>query len=97
MFERLTGGRSTCSPSCAISLAGFRLAPAHVLQLRLDAGRPRRAGRLDAALGDAGDLEMLLSLRTVADAVLVGPGTIRAEGYGRLCRPDRRPEPPPPC
>jgi riboflavin biosynthesis pyrimidine reductase len=45
-------------------------------------------------LGDAGDLEMLLTLRTVADAVLVGPGTIRAEGYGRLLGPDRRPEPP---
>jgi len=27
---------------------------------------------------------MLLGLRTVADAVLVGPGTIRVEGYGRL-------------
>ncbi|WP_084286113.1 dihydrofolate reductase family protein [Solirubrobacter soli] len=46
-------------------------------------------------LGGEGDLELLLSLRTVADAVLVGPGTIRAEGYGRLIGPDRRPEPPP--
>src|SRR3954471_6344585 len=45
-------------------------------------------------LGDAGDLEMLLALRTVADAVLVGPGTIRAEGYGRLLSPERRAEPP---
>ncbi len=27
--------------------------------------------------------------------MLVGPGTIRAEGYGRLVGPDRRPEPPP--
>ena len=45
-------------------------------------------------LGDAGDLEMLLSLRTAADAVLIGPGTVRAEGYGRLVGPDRRPEPP---
>src|SRR5262245_35406633 len=46
-------------------------------------------------LGGEGDLELLLALRTVADAVLVGPGTIRAEGYGRLVGPERRPEPPP--
>ena len=47
------------------------------------------------SLGDDADLEMLLSLRVVADAVLVGPGTIRAEGYGRLIGPERRAEPPP--
>ena len=47
------------------------------------------------ALGGDGDLELLLSLRAVADAVLIGPGTIRAEGYGRLLGPERRPVPPP--
>jgi len=55
-------------------------------------------GALDGstrALGGPADLELLLSLRAAADAVLVGPGTIRAEGYGRLVGPDRRPEPPP--
>ena len=55
-------------------------------------------GALDGStrpLGGAADLEMLLALRTAADAVLIGPGTIRAEGYGRLVGPDRRPEPPP--
>jgi riboflavin biosynthesis pyrimidine reductase len=45
-------------------------------------------------LGDAADLEMLLALRTVADAVMIGPGTVRAEGYGRLLSIDRRAEPP---
>jgi riboflavin biosynthesis pyrimidine reductase len=45
-------------------------------------------------LGGDGDLEMLLGLRTVADAVLVGPGTVRAEGYGRLLSPTRRAKPP---
>jgi riboflavin biosynthesis pyrimidine reductase len=45
-------------------------------------------------LGGEGDLEMLLGLRTVADAVLVGPSTVRAEGYGRLLSPERRPVPP---
>jgi riboflavin biosynthesis pyrimidine reductase len=47
-----------------------------------------------SALGDDADLEMLLSLRTAADAVLIGPGTVRAEGYGRLVSPERRPSPP---
>jgi riboflavin biosynthesis pyrimidine reductase len=45
-------------------------------------------------LGGDGDLEMLLGLRTIADAVLIGPGTVRAEGYGRLLGPARRPTPP---
>jgi riboflavin biosynthesis pyrimidine reductase len=44
-----------------------------------------------AALGDAADLEMLLELRTLADAVLIGSGTLAAEGYDRLVRaPERR-------
>src|SRR4051794_2784101 len=46
-------------------------------------------------LGGPADLELLLSLRAAADAVLVGPGTIRAEGYGRLVGPERRAVPPP--
>jgi riboflavin biosynthesis pyrimidine reductase len=47
------------------------------------------------ALGGPADLETLLSLRAAADAVLVGSGTVRAEGYGRLVGRDRRPSPPP--
>jgi riboflavin biosynthesis pyrimidine reductase len=44
-----------------------------------------------AALGDEADLEMLLELRTLADAVLIGTGTLRAEGYAQLVRsPERR-------
>ena len=46
-------------------------------------------------LGGPADLEMLLSLRAVADAVLIGPGTVRAEGYGRLVGPQRRADVPP--
>lgn len=43
------------------------------------------------ALGGPADLEMLLELRVLADAVLVGSGTLGAEGYGRLVRrPERR-------
>ena len=34
---------------------------------------------------------MLLELRTLADAVLIGSGTLRAEGYDTLVRaPERR-------
>jgi riboflavin-specific deaminase-like protein len=47
------------------------------------------------ALGGPEDLETLLSLRAGADAVLIGPGTVRAEGYGRLVGPQRRASPPP--
>jgi riboflavin biosynthesis pyrimidine reductase len=36
------------------------------------------------ALGGPQDLQMLLALRRRADALIVGPGTVRAEGYGRL-------------
>jgi riboflavin biosynthesis pyrimidine reductase len=35
-------------------------------------------------LGGPQDLQMLLALRRRADALLVGPGTVRAEGYGAL-------------
>jgi riboflavin biosynthesis pyrimidine reductase len=53
-------------------------------------GRATREGSSRALGGDA-DLEMLLALRTVADAVLIGPGTVRVEGYGRLVGdPERR-------
>jgi riboflavin-specific deaminase-like protein len=46
-------------------------------------GRAARDGR-SAALGGEADLEVLLELRALADAVLIGPGTLRAEGYARL-------------
>ena len=53
-------------------------------------GRAALDGR-SAALGGEADLEMLLELRALADAVLIGTGTLRAEGYARLVRsPERR-------
>ena len=57
-------------------------------------GRATISGSSRALGGDA-DLETLLSLRAAADAVLVGSGTVRAEGYGRLVGPERRASPPP--
>jgi riboflavin biosynthesis pyrimidine reductase len=52
-------------------------------------GRAALDGRTEALGGDA-DLEQLLELRELADAVLIGTGTLRAEGYDRLVRlPER--------
>jgi riboflavin-specific deaminase-like protein len=48
-------------------------------------GRAAIEGRT-AALASAADTLLLTELRAIADAVLVGTGTIRAEGYGRLVR-----------
>jgi riboflavin biosynthesis pyrimidine reductase len=53
-------------------------------------GRAALDGRT-SALGNAADLSLLVELREMADAVLIGSGTLRAEGYGRLMRrADRR-------
>jgi riboflavin biosynthesis pyrimidine reductase len=97
-FERLTGG-GTFS---AVEL----LAEADLASLAGDArpyvffnfvesvdGRATIDGS-SRPLGGEGDLEMLLGLRTIADAILIGTGTVRAEGYGRLLSPLRRPQPP---
>jgi riboflavin-specific deaminase-like protein len=48
-------------------------------------GRASFEGRT-VGLGSEADTRMLTELRAVAEAVLVGTGTIRAEGYGRLVR-----------
>lgn len=53
-------------------------------------GRAAFQGR-SGALGDEADREVFHGLRTMVDAVLVGPGTLRTEHYGRLAaRPERR-------
>ena len=53
-------------------------------------GRAALDGRT-STLGGPHDLELLLELRAAADAVLIGTGTLRAEGYDRLVRaPERR-------
>lgn len=46
-------------------------------------GRATRGGT-SRALGGPSDLAMLLALRRRADALMVGPSTVRAEGYGPL-------------
>lgn len=50
--------------------------------LTLD-GRATLAGR-SGAIGSDTDTAMLVGLRTVVDAVMIGAGTMRAERYGRV-------------
>jgi riboflavin-specific deaminase-like protein len=52
-------------------------------------GRAARDGR-SATIGGEADLELLLELRGRADAVLIGTGTLRAEGYDRLLKRQER-------
>ncbi|HET8953790.1 MAG TPA: dihydrofolate reductase family protein [Solirubrobacteraceae bacterium] len=52
-------------------------------------GRAQVRGRT-GELGEDADLEMLLELRAIADAVLIGPGTVRVEGYARLVGSEER-------
>src|SRR5918999_4783312 len=52
-------------------------------------GRAALEGRTQKLGGDD-DLELLLELRALADAVLIGTGTLRAEGYDRLVRREAR-------
>lgn len=52
-------------------------------------GRAALDGRTDT-LGSAADTLLLTELRALADAVLIGSGTLRAEGYARLvANPER--------
>ena len=66
-------------------------------------GRPRVVGIMIASvdgraavdgrsgpLGHPSDRDLLRSVREEVDAVLVGPGTLRAEGYANLLDPDQR-------
>jgi riboflavin-specific deaminase-like protein len=52
-------------------------------------GRAARDGR-SSTIGGEADLQRLLDLRSRADAVLIGTGTLRAEGYDRLVRSAER-------
>ena len=52
-------------------------------------GRAQVRGRT-GELGEEADLEMLLELRALADAVLIGTGTLRVEGYARLVGAEER-------
>jgi riboflavin biosynthesis pyrimidine reductase len=52
-------------------------------------GRATFEGRTEE-LGSEADTLLLTELRALADAVLIGTGTVRAEGYGRMVRNPER-------
>lgn len=52
-------------------------------------GRAAIDGRSEG-LGSEADLQLLLELRAIADAVLIGTGTLRGEGYDRLVKSEER-------
>ena len=99
MYQRLEDG-GACSAAEALAAAqlgaaagGERPYPFFNFVTTLD-GRAALDGST-RPLGGPADLEMLLALRAAADAVLIGTGTVRAEGYARLVGPDRRESSPP--
>lgn len=86
LLERVWPERAPVTPA---ELIGPRTAaPAHrpyvagMMVSSVD-GRAAVAGS-SRPLGGPVDLQLLLALRAAVDAVLVGPSTVRAEGYGRL-------------
>ena len=94
-FERLgADGPARSAPSLlqAIGARGSAHPEAPYLLLNMIATLDGRAaqGGSTRSLGGSADLEMLLELRVLADAVMIGSGTLRAEGYGRLMRSAER-------
>lgn len=87
-FERMTPGPARPPHEWLAELRASERAPAErpfvFLNMVSSAdGRATIEGRT-AELGSEADTLLLTELRAIADAVLVGTGTIRAEGYGRL-------------
>ena len=68
------------------------LAGREVLALNMVASADGQAayGGKTAPLSDPADRELFHLLRTQADAILVGVGTLRAERYGRFTKDERR-------
>jgi riboflavin biosynthesis pyrimidine reductase len=85
----------TTAPDALATLRARERAPADRPLVMVDMvtsidGRATVDGR-SKFLGSDADTEMLVELRTMADAVLVGPATVEAESYGDLAAtPQRR-------
>lgn len=90
MFERLHPAPGPVSPAeVAAGLHADR--PRLFLDMIATVDGRATIGGRSGPIGGDGDEEMFHLLRTIPDAVLVGTGTLRAEGYGRLVRrPERR-------
>jgi riboflavin-specific deaminase-like protein len=93
-IERLEPGDARAPQEWLAELRAHERAPADRPFVYVDMvasvdGRAAIEGRTQA-LGSATDTLLLTELRALADAVLIGSGTLRAEGYGRLVgNPDR--------
>jgi riboflavin-specific deaminase-like protein len=90
LFERLGAGPEQPAHEWLAELRPHERAPDDrpFLYLNMVAsadGRATFAGRTEG-LGSEADTRLLTELRALADAVLVGTGTVRAEGYGRMVR-----------
>lgn len=72
-------------------LAGLRDRPRVVLNMVATVDGRATVDGGSKGIGGPGDRRMFAELRAVADAVLIGTGTLRVEPYGRLVRsPERR-------
>ncbi|MBA3300273.1 MAG: dihydrofolate reductase family protein [Thermoleophilaceae bacterium] len=60
--------------------------PYVVLNMVMSADGRASIGGRSGPIGDEADRELFHGLRTQVDAVLVGAGTVRTEGYGRLVK-----------
>jgi riboflavin-specific deaminase-like protein len=93
-FDRLADGPGRAAHEWLAELRPRERAPGDrpFLYLNMVASADGRAsveGRT-VGLGSEADTRLLTELRAVAEAVLVGTGTIRVEGYGRLVRDAER-------
>ncbi len=87
-FERLVGGAARAPQEWLAELRPGERAPderpfVFLNMVESADGRAAIDGRAQA-LGSEADTLLLTELRTIADAVLIGSGTLQAEGYGRL-------------
>lgn len=95
MFSRLKPAGEAVTAPDLLDAIGFRdRAPAERPYVFMNFvatldGRAAVDGHTQA-LGSEADLDMLLSLRAAADALLIGSGTLRAEGYARLVGSEER-------
>ena len=89
-FDRLESGPARPAHEWLAELRPHERAPDDrpFLYLNMVASADGRASfeGSTGGLGSEADTRLLTELRAVADAVLIGTGTIRAEGYGRLVR-----------
>ena len=81
MFERLNPDMSSLTPAEVVA-ALHADRPGLFLDMVATVDGQATIGGRSGPIGGPGDEEMFHLLRTVPDAVLVGTGTLRAEGYG---------------